>query len=675
MPRYRVISRSSPLARVQLGEALSSLANYGAHDFETIFLESLGDKDKSLSLLEGQAPGDLFTRELDEALRGGLADFAVHSAKDLDLPLAPDLEIYALLPAADRSDCLVGPWGRAATLEDLPAGARIGTSSPQRRAELLAVRPDLTIVSIRGTIAERIAQVDEGGLEAVVMATCALKRLGLSERISQILAFETHPLQGHLAITGLSRREDLRDLWGPLDVRQGWGRVYLVGAGPGDPELLTLKARRLISEADVIFYDALANPLILDGIRAELVFVGKRRDEHSKTQDEINELLADAARSGRKTLRLKGGDPLLFGRGSEEIDFLRSRLVDVEVVPGVSSAMAAAAYAEIPLTQRNISASVAFCTGYPPEKIQAPNAETRVYFMGASTLPLILEKNLRAGVPGSTPIALIHNASLPDQRVWRSTLDRLAAGPMDFPSPLLIIIGEVVKPGSRRNWFEERPLVWYTGTNPDHFDRRARVLHLPLIEIRPLADYGPVDDKLNRLGDYDWTIFTSRYTVRYVLERLTELGLDARAFSGQKIAAVGRATARELEGRGLMADLIPELESSEGLVALFKAEAVPKGAIFLPCSELALPVIERGLTELGHRVDKVTVYRNVPRESAPAVDLAYVDEVVFTSPSTVRVFQSFFPSPPARLKLTPIGDQTRRVLAGQYPGHLIGRFR
>jgi uroporphyrinogen III methyltransferase / synthase len=305
--------------------------------------------------------------------------------------------------------------------------------------------------------------------------------------------------------------------------------------------------------------------------------------------------------------------------------------------------------------------------------------------MSSGTLGDIVQRVIASGRAPVTPVALVHNASLADQRVWLKTLggikDELALNP-DHPytSPLLVLIGEVVRFTRISNWFEVLPRVWYTGTNPDHYLRPARLIHKPLIEIRPLEDPSPLDGRLADLKTYQWAVFTSRYTIDAVFARLDALGLDARVFAGVKIAAVGRATARDLAAHGLRADLVPELESSEGLVRAFSkgsAEVpgplvVSGGRVFLPCSDQALPVIDHGLTALGARVDKVTAYRNVAADSPPTVDLDQLDEVVLTSPSTARAFARFFPYPPDQLILVPMGGQTVKALAELFPRRKLG---
>ncbi len=689
---WQVTSRASRLALLQVDEALELLAltllrEKENHRFVTSTFESFGDRNKSLSLLDGKAPADLFTRELDEQLRLGRADFAIHSAKDLSLPLAPDLEVMALLPPADQTDSLCCRAGIGPTLNKLPAGAKIGTSSPLRQRELMALRPDLEVVGIRGTIEERLSKVDRGQFDAVIVATCALHRLRLAHRIGEVLPFTTHPLQGHLAVTGLRSRLDVKQLWNPLDLRRNWGRVFLVGAGPGDPELLTLKAARLLRQADVIFNDSLANPRILDDLTAEIRYVGKRGDAGGEQQEKINQALYKAAVEGKRVVRLKGGDPMLFGRATEEMDYLEERMVPVELVPGISSVLAASAYTQIPLTEREVASSVAFCLGSPVDRIPTPDADTLVYFMSSGTLSVIVDKVLASGRSRETPVGLVHNASLPDQRVWLKTLGGLRNELEDMPehpyqSPLLVFIGPVVRSTRLANWFELLPRVWYTGTNPDHYLRAARLIHKPLIEIQPLADPVELDTRLAYLGTYRWVVFTSRYTVDAVFARVEALGLDARIFAGVKVAAVGRATAKDLSAWGLRADLVPTLESSDGLVLAFSkgtADATgplvfPGDRVFLPCSDQALPVIEKGLTALGVRVDKVVAYRNTAVDKVPpGIDLSKLDEVILTSPTTARAFALFFPDPPEKLILVPMGAQTVKALVELFPGRKLGQ--
>ena len=257
--------------------------------------------------------------------------------------------------------------------------------------------------------------------------------------------FETHPLQGNLVVVAKRNNEPLRKLFRKIDIRKNFGKVYLAGFGPGDPELMTVKTNKVLLEADIIFYDDLLDSSCLKKYSGEEIYVGKRKGKHSKNQDEINRILYEAALKGLKVVRLKGGDAMIFGRGGEEISYLRQRFIDVEVIPGVTSAIAAAAEALIPLTHRGVASSVAFCTGHPENKIRIPDADTLVYYMGASSLKIIAEKLMRNGLSGDTPTAVIRNASLPSQQVLTTTLKKIVTDNIVAQSPSLIIVGDTIK--------------------------------------------------------------------------------------------------------------------------------------------------------------------------------------------------------------------------------------
>lgn len=355
--KIRVIARGSRLSRLQVEEVFKKFPDLA---YEIKYLESYGDKNQQISLLNGEAPADIFTRELDDAIRHNKADIAIHSAKDLPYPLPEDIEVIALFPAFDTTDSLVSRDHKK--LAELPAGSIIGTSSPLRKKGLNELRPDLTIKGIRGCIEERVQQVKDGKYDAAIVATCALKRLGMEDEIAEVLPFATHPLQGFLAITAKkvksekqrvknqnseSKSEEGQENSSLFTLRSSLknllntqGKVQLVGFGPGDPDLLTIKAWKAIDAADIIFYDDLIDASFLDDKKAEKVYVGKRAGYHHKEQAAINRLLLDAAREGKNVVRLKGGDPMIFAHGSEEIEYLESNLIQVEVIPGITTASA-----------------------------------------------------------------------------------------------------------------------------------------------------------------------------------------------------------------------------------------------------------------------------------------------------------------------------------------------
>ena len=237
---------------------------------------------------------------------------------------------------------------------------------------------------------------------------------------------------------------NIKAIFSPFDLRAGYGKVTLVGFGPGNPDLLTIGGDKALSCADIIFHDNLIDKDFLEKYRAEKVYVGKRKDKHSYQQDEINEMVYQAAIAGKTVVRLKGGDPMIFAHGREELDFLQSRFVEVEIIPGISSAIALSSYTHIPLTHRGISSSVAFVTGHSAKDIQIPDADTLVYYMAGSNISNIAKKLIKSGRSPDTPVALIHNVSLPDQKTFFSSLKELQYSIIKYPTPIIVVIGDVV---------------------------------------------------------------------------------------------------------------------------------------------------------------------------------------------------------------------------------------
>lgn len=631
MGNLKVISRKSPLALLQVKEVFSFFPDI---NYELIKLESFGDKNKQISLLNNP-PADIFTRELDEALLSGEADIAIHSAKDLPYPIPAGLEVIALFDAFDQTDSLVSRQNL--TLSSLPAGARIGTSSPTRKKELLAIRPDVEVVSIRGTIEERIAQVDSGFIDALIVATCALKRLNLSQRIAEVLPFETHPLQGNLAITAKTGRNDLKTLFAEKDIRHNYGKVTLVGFGPGDPDLLTLGGDKALAQADIILHDDLLEQDFLQKYKAEKVYVGKRKDRHSFEQGDINRLILEAARAGKKVVRLKGGDPMVFAHGGEEIEYLQSNFVEVAVIPGVSSGIAVSSLTKVPLTHRGIASSVAFVTGHS-QNTQLPDADTVVIYMGGSNIQQTAAKAIVDGRNPNTPVMLVYNVSRPDQKEYFSTLTELAQNDTKYPTPVIIVVGEVV---SLRNNTEQavvKPNYLITGTQKEHYEQIGNVIHQPLIKIEAIWPNKSLETEINRLDKYDWLFFTSRYTVNFFFEALEKLGKDARVLAGLRIASVGRITSQELKLHGIIPEIQAVEESSVGLLKDFETNNIPAGRVFIPRSDIGLPVLPEGLRKMGWEVTTVSVYHNTYPENLQPLDLSNIPNIVFSSPSCVTNF-------------------------------------
>lgn len=629
----RVISRESPLALKQTEEFLS---DYPELCYKLTSVKSYGDKNKHISLLKDVSP-DFFTRELDRMLLNGSADIAIHSAKDLPYPLPNGISIVALTASKDSSDSLVSRGNTL--LADLPRGSRVGTSSVARRRELLNLRPDLEVVGIRGTIGERIALVDSGETDAIVVATCALKRLGLQERIAQRLPFETHPLQGMLAVTARSADWELKGLFGSNDIRKTYGRVTLVGFGPGDPGLLTIAGDRELAAADVIFYDDLIDNTALDKYRAEKIYVGKRKDAHSHTQERINELLYRAAIAGKKVVRLKGGDPMVFAHGREEIAYLQSRLVDVAVIPGVSSGIALASCTGIPLTHRGVASSVAFVTGHSADKLQAPDADTLVYYMGAGHTREIARRLIEKGWNNTTPAALVYNVSMPDQKTFFSTLEEMARSTESYPTPLIILVGNVVNLGKGSDTPRK---ILVTGTNAEEYRHIGQITHTPLIRIERIEDNTQLRSAIEDLNTYNWIIFTSRYGVRYFFEELDKMKKDIRSLAQIKIASVGPVTTNELARRGLYPDMESATESAEGIVSCFEQQRITGNKILLPRSDKGVPELARQLIGLGNTVSDIPVYNNTANPAATRIDPQDYDVIVFSSPSGVDAFKEIY---------------------------------
>lgn len=648
MNHLRIVTRNSNLALVQCDEVATLLPQVVV---ELLPILSLGDRDKTTSLM-GQVPADFFTRELDEALLCGQADIAVHSAKDLPYPLHDGLEVVALLPAANQSDSLVSRFD--VPLAQLPEGASVGTSSKKRAEQLAALRPDLKISHIRGTIEERIAQVDNGSVDALIVATCALDRLGLRHRASEELPFETHPLQGHLAVVAKRGNKELSELFEEFDVRKKWGEVIIAGFGPGDPGLITRRAEAFLAWADYIVYDDLIDTSILGRYCAHKIYVGKRKGAHYSQQDEINRIMHQHAVSGKRVVRLKGGDPLVFGRGAEEFHYLSERLVKASIIPGISSALAAAASAVVPLTARGVSSSVVFLSGHDLVKLQVPKADTLVFFMGASNQRELALKLVHEGWSPSTPVAIVKDASKQSEEKRRYTLQTLSVDENPLGSPSIIIVGHSA--GIRGH---ETPKRWlFTGLHVSDFKEEGICVHSPMIAIEPLPMNPQIKAELEAIGSYDRIVFTSRYAVQHFFDRLMELGLDARSLSLVKITSIGETTSKALRDKGILAP--PELaeDSSHGLVQWFATQALAPERILIPRSALGLSVLPDGLTGLGHKVTALPVYNTVMPDNIIRHNLDEFDGVVFTSPSTVDNFIRFYGQVPQHLKVLTRGRET-----------------
>lgn len=701
--KIRVIARGSRLSRLQVEEVFK---NFPELAYEIKYLESYGDKNQQISLLNGEAPADIFTRELDDAIRQGDADIAIHSAKDLPYPLPEDIEVIALFPAFDTTDSLVSRNHKK--LAELPAGSIIGTSSPLRKKGLNELRPDLTIKGIRGCIEERVQQVKDGKYDAAIVATCALKRLGMEDEIAEVLPFPTHPLQGFLAITA-KKGSDLKQAFASKSILDKQGSVSLVGFGPGDPDLLTIKAAKAIDAADIIFYDDLIDDFYLADKKAEKIYVGKRAGYHHKEQADINRLLLDAARKGKNVVRLKGGDPMIFAHGSEEIEYLESNLIKVNVIPGITTASALAASQKISLTHRDFSSSVALVSGHTPQPV-TPDAETLVYYMGAKQLQAIATQLIdKEGWAFNTPVLLTYNVSRPDEQTFETTLWNLRNGEMqNLPTPLIALIGYVA--GLKHHQASDIKPTLYTGTLPAIEKRKVDYTYTPLIEISYHPSYFTKILEDNYCEHYDgnsfteycewdesqalYYIFTSQYGVEATLE---DYDLIFKEQEKHVFISIGDTTTEALHKAGVKDVIQVEQDNRYGVIEWFKKEKERLDAakpqyeqslelfekmdydnydpeledsvtryenrlVFYPHSSLSPEDIPLALQELGFNVISAVVYNNELPKNPRRVNLNHFKRIVFTSPSTIDNFIKLYGKLPENTEFITRGPITQAHL-------------
>ncbi len=472
-----------------------------------------------------------------------------------------------------------------------------------------------------------------------------------------------------------------------------------MGAGPGDPGLLTLRGAECLRRADVVVYDRLAHPDLLRFTRpdAERIYVGKESAHHTRTQDEINALLIVSARAGKTVCRLKGGDPFIFGRGGEEAEACVSAGVPFEIVPGVTSAIAAPAYAGIPVTHRDAASSFAVITGHerddsresgtrqPGQAGQRRNwadianaADTLVFLMGVENIGEIASKLMEHGREPSTPVALIRWGTWARQETLVSALAEVASEVKrrGFKAPAVTVVGEVVRLRESLRWFDTKPLfgkrVLVTRAREQASalsdllrENGAEPVEFPVIRIAPLEDYSNLDRSLSKLNEYSWVIFTSANAVRVVDERLEAAGKDARAFGSARIAAIGPATADALLEIGLRADFIPSQFVAESVAGEWPDHEMTGKRVLLPRAKEARDYLPDKLREMGAEVDVVTAYETVLDGAAAdrireELTSGEIDVITFTSSSTVKNF------------VESIGTETVASIAGKVTVAAIG---
>ncbi len=480
------------------------------------------------------------------------------------------------------------------------------------------------------------------------------------------------------------------------------GAVYLIGAGPGDPKLITVGGADALREADVVVYDRLAHPKLLDYARpgAERVYVGKQADRHAMRQEDINALLAEKAQAGLRVARLKGGDPFVFGRGGEEAEYLRARGISFIVVPGVTSAIAAPAYAGIPVTHRDLASSFAVITGHERDDAResgtrAPGeaegrrrweriahaADTLLFLMGVENLDEIVQKLTEHGRDGTTPVALVRWGTWAGQQetlvgTLGDIVERVRAA--GFAAPAVTVVGDVVRLRDTLRWFDIGPLsgkrvvVTRAREQASDFADRLRVrgaepVEFPLIQTVPPPDkFAAVDAALARAGEYAWICFASAPAAHWFLQRLFERGLDGRALAGVKLAAVGPATAAALRESGMVADFVSAALTGEGLAAELPGP-VDGAHLLVPRALEGEDALLETLKARGAIVDAVPAYQTImdgrgAEDVRERLTAGTIDAVTFTSSSTVRNFVAALgmPLPPAVL-IACIGPSTAKT--------------
>lgn len=488
------------------------------------------------------------------------------------------------------------------------------------------------------------------------------------------------------------------------------GIVYLIGAGPGDPKLITVKGLECIKKSDTIVYDRLAGERLLAFARpgAEIIYVGKSPDCHTLRQDEINQLLVEKASKGEVVSRLKGGDPFVFGRGGEEAEVLAEAGIPFEIIPGVTSAVAAPAYAGIPVTHRDFTSTLAIITGNEDplkedssidwEKIST-GAGTLVFLMGMSNLPYITRRLIENGRSPQTPAALVRWGTRPEQQTLVGTLGDIGkkAASEGFSNPAVIIVGEVVSLRKKLSWYEKKPLfgkrVLVTRSREQASALSEAIealggepLEFPTIGVADPEDYTPLDQAIREIASFNWVIFTSVNGVEYFFKRLRTHHRDIRELSGAKLCAIGPKTREALEKYGLIVDYVPGEYRAEEITAGLQGKLGVGERVLLPRADIARKVLAEALAGMGALVTEVTAYRTVMGEGDGAairrmLKQGEIHTVTFTSSSTVQNFVKLIGDPDLKSLLAgvtvacigPITAGTARdlgirvdVVAGEY---------
>ena len=668
---FKVGTRGSRLAMVQTQDALDKLALlFSGIGFDVVPVETPGDRDLTTDLR--QSPGDFFTRDLDDALRGGRIDLAVHSAKDLPVPVPADLDWFWLPWREDPRDAWVLPPGRS--WADLPEAPVVGVSSERREACCKARFPHAVMKPIRGTILSRLEQLDAGAFDALLMAGAALNRLGLAGRITEWISLSDLPVpegQGFLAVT--FRAGD--PLWTRL--RSYFVKsVRFVGAGVGSADYCTWGGVNDLRQADVCLYDVLMDDTLLSFLpaRAERVFVGKRCGDHAVKQPEITSLIAHYVRQGKRVVRLKGGDPGLFGRLAEETDELDRLALPYRVRAGVSALTVATTGTGMLLTRRGVSRGFTALTPRAEGGAVAGVAlDVRkrlplVLFMSIKVARDMARQLLAEGWDEATPAAIVFNAGADDEASFRTRVGALRDGSADAfetDAPGLLVIGSAAAGAFRRDTGALRGCRVLVTCSEALLEKAAtRIIDFggvpllrPLIRLSPCA---AAEEAVARLASYDWAVLTSPSAVHFFMWVVRSAGLDLRRLP--RLMACGPGSVAAFESYGLLPELSPPMDySAEGLAALLREHDFTGRRVLRLRSEKAGPLLADVLRQKGAAVDDVQLYVN-QAVSYPA--LPEFDAVFFASASAVDAFMAQAPQGALEGKtVVTIGKPTSAALA------------
>ncbi|TCO07041.1 uroporphyrinogen-III C-methyltransferase [Natronoflexus pectinivorans] len=434
------------------------------------------------------------------------------------------------------------------------------------------------------------------------------------------------------------------------------GKVTLAGFGPGNSELLTVKAMNALKACDVIYYDDLLDASLLDQFPGEKIYVGKRSSNHAFSQDKINEQLYQSALEGKRVVRLKGGDPLIFGRGIEEYHYLAKRGINVELVPGISSAMAAAADALVPLTARGVSSSVVFLSGHDISKLVVPKAETLVFFMGASRQNQLAKRLLKEGWHPHTPVAVVQNASYAHSINKRYTLEQLECTDDLLVSPVIIIVGWTAAENN-----SHLPDKWlYTGSNITECRQEGMLIHSPLVSIEPADKYDDSEIAIKNIEQFNRIIFTSRHAVEHFFDRLTDARKDIRSLANVEIDVIGPVTAEALLKRGIIAEPPGLNSSSEDLVEFYKQNQIRSQSVLIPGSDKSSKYLPDTLSKLGNKITTIVLFYNRKPKNIVIHNLEEFHGIEFSSVPAVERFFEVYKAFPGHIEYAFRGQQSEQ---------------